>query len=1469
MKSSILILKSFLIVSILFLISLSSFGSHLAGGEMRYDYVGPDPQTSGNYLYKIRVLAYRYCGSGNTATYGCPVNQPEEVYLECGTTGAKIGPVRLSAKTYVPTPGERPNPRGAKDISSICSRKQSGCETRGGVNGYEAFFWEGNISVPRCGNWRVTYKSCTCCRNGVGNFTGLGNTGLELFINTNWSPGGSSGAPPANSGPVYYHEDQPFPSVCVGQKVSFAAGAYDKDGDSLFYEMTCPWATSGVGGRPVLTPMIVRGTGISCASPIPGFVLDSLTGFMTFTPTTTGSYIAAYYVYEYEACTGIIKGKTYREVQFQVATCINKPPLANRRIGNLTGNAFINNKDEIEVCEGQLISWDDTLSDPDLNDTLYLTSNVSTILPGVSMNVISTGKKNSSIARFTWRAKAGSQLRKQYFLRLSDDKCDIPGIADHLFKVKVNIGVSAGPDLNVCLGDTAKIRIADGYNYRWVSISGDPIVAGVNWFSQNTSNNAINFVPTKTTYVEVTGSIKPGFCGASSACNFKDTLVIRSAQNFTAQITSDTLVCNGSAVTLNAKFSQASLKYTHSWSPSNLFVDPSKQNPTLLPLKDDAVVYFKATSDSGCIRYDSVQVSVTNPFPHDLFATASDTVICLYDTIDLGVDYGKVNYGACGEKNKNCLGSNARKVLGNGAFRNVSGQNNIPAIYKSTNRTVKTQILYKAADLKSRGISAGPISSLAFEIAQLGSQGANPFVGFTIKMGCTNDVQLSSVFVQQLKTVFTPKQIIPVLGWNRHVFEDEYIWDGISNLIVEICWDNGANLYAADHLMTFDAVSYLASNHFYSSTSNGACSVAQGIGSPMSIVPKTEFGVCEGVNDANFTFQWSPIPKTSNPGFMSSNRVKDVRVSANLTTAKQYQLLVTDTSGVCSKTVTRNISVVSKYNTKPDSLPLQCVKGGIIQLTAPTPHTASNPGGKWTGLGIINDSLGYWDPAVSGAGRFPVTYGVTGDACASSGFTIINIADLPDPSLLGPIKACSMYGNKLGHELIPKVPGGYFSGTGVDSVSGVPTKYYVDGTKFNPTSLVPDTAFVRYKVFKGCWNDTIIKIPVVAPWDSTFTGVLSNGTPIFTKEFCSTASPDTLSVAGINPVWKITGSVQNRAAITDSVLGIFDPKLINNGAGGQVNIQVENKGFCGTKGIYRLNVNMPPEVKILAENFCFIEPGDCIASKIPASERKTLIKVRVAKYPNRLIDDNDPSTYVDVITADKAQTGWPNLIESDKVTKWDGRPWMIFPYKFEYPFCQLPKGRHSIQYQLAVKHRNNFADSDSLCYSTIDTAIHISDEIDVNLTADGDLCTKTSVIMKTGVTGSKYSYKWSDGSKNNSLTASAAGTYTVTVTSPTCVSEDSITLSYCISLEELKTPFSASLYPNPACDIIRLEINEMEEQIMLSIFSLNGQLVDEFNFEAINGKLEAEINVSQLPAGVYSFRVGKANEINTYRVVIE
>ena len=183
---------------------------------------------------------------------------------------------------YVPKPGDRPNPRQARDVSDVCSTRQTGCEVRGGVNGYELFVWEGTVDLPRCNSWRFTYKSCTCCRNGVQNFTGGSNTGLETFINTAWSPRTNPGGAPANSAPQFADEAKPFPSVCVGQDVFYGIGTYDGDGDSLRFIPVCPWATTGTGGLPNLQRMNPRGTGVSCTRALPGLVMDPATGLISF-----------------------------------------------------------------------------------------------------------------------------------------------------------------------------------------------------------------------------------------------------------------------------------------------------------------------------------------------------------------------------------------------------------------------------------------------------------------------------------------------------------------------------------------------------------------------------------------------------------------------------------------------------------------------------------------------------------------------------------------------------------------------------------------------------------------------------------------------------------------------------------------------------------------------------------------------------------------------------------------------------------------------------------------------------------------------------------------------------------------------------------------------------------------------------------------------------------------------------------
>jgi hypothetical protein len=264
-----------------------------------------------------------------------------------------------------------------------------------------------------------------------------------------------------------------------------------------------------------------------------------------------------------------------------------------------------------------------------------------------------------------------------------------------------------------------------------------------------------------------------------------------------------------------------------------------------------------------------------------------------------------------------------------------------------------------------------------------------------------------------------------------------------------------------------------------------------------------------------FKFDWAP---KGNGGFVGVTNRDSVTAGVNLSTAKKYYVYIEDSLyGVCKDTLELDISVVSSYDVKPDSMAAQCFKNGFIQLKAGTPYNITNPGGKWSGVGIVNDTIGVWDPIKSGKGKFWVVYSVTGDACAATDSTEIEVVGLPDPTLLGPDSLCGIYGggiipDTLRHRLIPKNPGGWFTGVGVDSVLNSSGKmvYYINGTKFNPTTGNPDTAIVKYSLFEGCLHDSTFKIPVVAPWDHTFLGTLDNGTPYSTVSFCMTASPDTL-----------------------------------------------------------------------------------------------------------------------------------------------------------------------------------------------------------------------------------------------------------------------------------------------------------------------------------------------------------------------
>ena len=86
------------------------------------------------------------------------------------------------------------------------------------------------------------------------------------------------------------------------------------------------------------------------------------------------------------------------------------------------------------------------------------------------------------------------------------------------------------------------------------------------------------------------------------------------------------------------------------------------------------------------------------------------------------------------------------------------------------------------------GLNAGKITEIAWEALSQNSA-TSIFYDYTIKMGCTNQNILNN-WITGLTTVFNPQNISPIIGVNNFQLTSAYEWDGISNLIIEICFNN-------------------------------------------------------------------------------------------------------------------------------------------------------------------------------------------------------------------------------------------------------------------------------------------------------------------------------------------------------------------------------------------------------------------------------------------------------------------------------------------------------------------------------------------------------------------------------------------------------------------------------------------------------------------------------------------------------
>ncbi|HIO73111.1 MAG TPA: hypothetical protein EYN38_08440, partial [Flavobacteriales bacterium] len=542
----------------------NSEASHAMGMDLTYVCVGGND-------YKFTLNFYRDC-IGATAPASLTININS---ASCSSTNT----LQLT-----------PNGPGV-DISPLCDSALSTC--LGGTNpGVEHYQYTGVFTLPmNCPDWNFNYS--LCCRNN--SITNLVAPNTEsLYIESTLD--NSSGL--CNTSPIF--STLPVPYICKGQQVNYNLGAYDADGDSLVYSLINALGATG-------TPLAYV-TPYTPTYPITtdsGFVtFDTLSGNLSLTPDTFQTCIITVLVEEYR--NNVLIGSIMRDIQVLVLDCPGniQPYIVSPLITNFTGGGVLIDSNTIEVCVGIPVNFDITGVDPDTADSVFLITNLPTVIPAATFDTIGA---NPILGSFSWIPTNSDLGLNTFAVTVEDNSCPIIGRQTYLFEIRVLQGVYAGPDINLCGTDSIQLVATGSTSYAWSPGTG---------LSDSTIANPMAFPSSSTTYI-VTGD-------STGACEYVDTMTINVVADFALSTSADTIMCNVAGIGISTTPTPAGT-YTYSWAPFATLDTATISTPFASPTSTTQYI-VTVTSSAGCEKMDTVNITVNDPISVNIFP--GDTTIC-------------------------------------------------------------------------------------------------------------------------------------------------------------------------------------------------------------------------------------------------------------------------------------------------------------------------------------------------------------------------------------------------------------------------------------------------------------------------------------------------------------------------------------------------------------------------------------------------------------------------------------------------------------------------------------------------------------------------------------------------------------------------------------------------------------------------------------------------------------------------
>ena len=350
-------MKKILLFTLVISLSMSSYSTHLMGGQIVTSYLGTDSLGS---HYAVELTAYR-------DTIGIPMVTSAVFYVSELDTSGNWNSLFSSTVSYDTTSG------------NLFLPVQS-------AYGVEVYIYNDTITLPGDGYYSISYEEC--CRNGaIINMSNPLSESMRLttyFTSDSLNPNSSASY---LSPPVAY-----LPADTLW---SYNPLPFDPDGDSLVWSLVTPLGlTSMVNGYEYLSDSIY-------SNPSGIFTLDSITGSLSWSASLVGNFEASFLIEEYR--NGAKIGEMRRDMQFIVVpdTLNSMPQIANMQSVPTNSGGY----PYVKINPGQNYQLHLIANDADVNDVLDMEAYGAPFdfsVSPASHSVSLTGNGNEIEGIFSW-----------------------------------------------------------------------------------------------------------------------------------------------------------------------------------------------------------------------------------------------------------------------------------------------------------------------------------------------------------------------------------------------------------------------------------------------------------------------------------------------------------------------------------------------------------------------------------------------------------------------------------------------------------------------------------------------------------------------------------------------------------------------------------------------------------------------------------------------------------------------------------------------------------------------------------------------------------------------------------------------------------------------------------------------------------------------------------------------------------